>query len=101
MKSKQAIQIVVGVSVITYLLMIQRVNGMMRLPFIFDFPSSFVLAVAIGAGYFAAWWPMRRRLRALSQEIERLEERMAKPPASLPKPQAAPQTAPTTNKVVQ
>lgn len=95
------IQMAIGGVVVVYLLMIQRVNGMMRLPFIFDFPSSFVLAVAIGAGYFSAWWPMRRRLRALSQEIERLEERMAKPPASLPKPQAAPQATPAANKVAQ
>lgn len=95
------IQIAIWGVVVIYLLMIQRVNGMMRLPFIFDFPSVVVLAVAIGGGYFAAWWPMRRRLRALSQEIERLEERMAKPPASLPKPQAAPQKAPAANKVAQ
>lgn len=101
MKPGQLIRAAIGFVVIVYLLIIERANGLMQLPFLFPVPSALVLLLAIGGGYLAAWLPMRNRVRALQAQMRRLEERMAKPPASLPKPNNTSQTTTTASQTPQ
>jgi hypothetical protein len=100
MKLGQLIRAGIGFVVIVYLLIIERANGLMQMPFLFPIPSALALLLAIGGGYVAAWLPMRARVRSLQNQLNRLEERIAKPPASLPKP-SNPQQTTSTNKTPQ
>jgi len=98
MKPEKMIRAGIGFVVVVYLLIIERANGLMQMPFLFPIPSALALLLAIGGGYVAAWLPMRARVRALRSQLNRLEERIAKPPASLPKPSNPQQTTPTNQK---
>ena len=100
MKPRQLIRAGIGFVVIVYLLIIERANGLMQMPFLFPIPSALALLLAIGGGYVAAWLPMRAHIRSLHNQLNRLEERIAKPPASLPKP-GNPQQTTSTDKTSQ
>lgn len=101
MKLGQLIQTAIGVVVIVYLLIIERANGVMQMPFLFPIPTSLALLIAIGGGYLAAWLPMRARARALQSQLQRLEQRIAKPPAGLPQPGSTNQTTNSSSKTPQ
>lgn len=101
MKPRQLIQTAIGVVAIVYLLLIERINGIMQMPFLFPIPTALALLIAIGGGYVAAWLPLRARIRALQNQLQRLEERIAKPPASLPQPGSTSQASSTPSKTPQ